>query len=151
MWRPNDATVRLPDAAGGQGGLRQCPGDGDAHGVQIKMHPDKLVLRRDPDEAVGWTGIVADHHEVRVRVAGAWVLVGADKSVRRQLDGSFTRLGPEARINVSGGGTRLIRITEGWTHAIEGEGVIWRPERVRDRAFASLPCPTLPFAGSTRG
>ncbi len=138
MWRPNDATARLPDDPEDKEAFINVRGDGDACDVQIKMHPDKLVLRRDPDAAVGWTGIVADHHEVRVRVAGAWVLVGADGSVRRQLDGatdttrieadgSFTRLGPETQINVSGDGTRLTRITEGWTHAIEGEGVISRP------------------------
>ena len=124
MWRPNDATVRLPDDPEDKEAFVNIRGDGDAHDVQTKMHPDKLVLRRDPDEAVGWTGIVADHHEVRVRVAEAWVLVGADGSVRRQLDGSFPRLGPETRINVSGDGTRLICLTEGWTHAIEGEGAL---------------------------
>ena len=134
MWRPNDATARLPDDPEDKEAFINVRGDGDAHDVQIKMHPDKLVLRRDPDEAVGWTGIVADHHEVAVKIGEAWIKVRADGSVQRQVegaedtawlesDGGYRRLGPETEIEVSGDGSRLHRRTGDHTDAITPTGV----------------------------
>ncbi|WP_299775910.1 hypothetical protein [uncultured Tateyamaria sp.] len=37
--------------------------------VQIKLQPDKIVLRRDSD--IGWEGIVVEDDSVAIRVNGA--------------------------------------------------------------------------------
>jgi hypothetical protein len=137
MWRPNDATARLPDDPEDKEAFVNVRGDGDAHDVQIKMHPDKLVLRRDPEEVVGWSGIIADHDEVRVKVGETWILVRADGSVQRrtdgaedttwiEADGSFIRIGPETEIMVSGDGSKLSRRTESQIDAITADGVVSR-------------------------
>ncbi len=137
MWRPNDATARLPDDPEDREAFVVVKGDGDAQDVQIKMHPDKLVLRRDEDEAVGWTGIIADHYEVRVKVGETWIVVRADGSVQRrtdgmegtamiEADGAFLRLGSETEIMVSGDGSQLTRRTEYQLDAITADGVVSR-------------------------
>ena len=45
---------------------------GDAGDVQIKLHPDKIILRRDP-ETLGWSGIQVDHYGVKVLVGDVWI------------------------------------------------------------------------------
>ena len=53
-------------------------GQGDAGDVQIKFHPENIILRRDED-ALGWTGIRADHYGVSVLVGNVWVTVNAEQ------------------------------------------------------------------------
>ncbi len=137
LWRPNDATARLPDDPEDKEAFVVVKGDGDGQDVQIKMHPDKLVLRRDESEAIGWTGIIADHYQVRVKVGETWIVVGADGSVQRQTegmegtamieaDGGFLRVGCEAEIMVSGDGSQLTRRTQYQLDAITADGVVSR-------------------------
>ena len=137
MWRPNDATARLPEDPEDKEAFVVVKGEGGAQDVQIKMHPDKLILRRDAGAPAGWTGIIADHHEVRVKVGETWVVVRADGSVQRQTDGAedtawieadgaFMRLGPETEILVSGDGSSLSRRTAQQIDAITADGVVSR-------------------------
>ena len=56
MWRPSDATARLPDDPEDRGAFVVVKGQGDARDVQIKMHPARLILRRDQEDASGWSG-----------------------------------------------------------------------------------------------
>jgi len=55
--------------------------------VQIKLHPDKIVLRRDED--AGWEGIVLSPHRVSVQVNGTWIIVNADGSIAHDKDGAL--------------------------------------------------------------
>ena len=107
-------------------------GDGQARDVQIRMHPDKLILRRS-GESMGWSGVVADHHSVSVKVGETWIAIEADGSVKREAeddtiwleaDGSIIKLGGEAEILVSGDGARLTRRTDGRLDAIIEDGVV---------------------------
>lgn len=134
MWRPKDATAFIPGDPEDREAFIDVKGTGDARDVQIKMHPDKLILRRDESEP-GWTGIVADHHEVRVRVGDTWITVRADGSVCRQVedaedkawieaDGAFMRIGSDTEIVVSGDGPQLSRRTECQIDAITADGFV---------------------------
>ncbi|WP_234822681.1 hypothetical protein [Palleronia aestuarii] len=137
LWRPNDACAGLPDDPKQKEAFVVLRGDGDAGDVQIRMHPDKIILRRD-DEALGWTGIQADHHGVSVLVGTVWITVQGDGSIRRQVDGnaddtswmeadgSFIRIAPDAQIVVTGDGARLSRRTERQLDAITEDGVVSR-------------------------
>ncbi len=136
MWRPNDATARLPENPEDKEAFVVVKGDGDAGDVEIKLHPDNLVLRRDDSDA-GWSGIVAGHSEVSVKVGDTWVTVRADGSVQRvvqgaedttwiEADGAMKRLGPDTEILVSGDGAQLSRRTEYQIDAITADGVVSR-------------------------
>ena len=93
-------------------------GHGDAGDVQIKLHPDKIILRRDP-EALGWSGIQVDHYGVKVLVGDVRITVKGDGSVERadhdkswmEADRSYIRLAPDVEIEVSGDEASLTRRT----------------------------------------
>ena len=66
LWRPKDGSAALPTGPEKEVFV-VVRGEGEAGDVQIRMQPDRIVLRRDED-AIGWTGIQADHHGVSVLV-----------------------------------------------------------------------------------
>lgn len=137
MWRPKDATARLPDDPEDREAILQLQGDGDARDVQIKMRPEHIALSRDDDAAIGWSGIVADPYEVRVRVGAAWIRIKADGAIRRETDGqagaieieadgTMFSLQDECEIMVTGDGSRLTRRTRDQLDAITSDGVVSR-------------------------
>ena len=137
LWRPKNANASLPDDPKQKEAFVVVRGHGDAGDVQIKMHPGKIILRRD-DGTLGWTGIQADHHGVSVLVGNVWIAVQADGSIKRQVDGdtdatswveadgSFIRIAPEAQIVVSGDGSQLSRRTDYQLDTITADGVVSR-------------------------
>ena len=60
-----------------------------AHDIQIKLHPDQLILRRDPD-APGWEGVIIRETEIAVRVNGTWIKIKGDGSIAQDKDGGTT-------------------------------------------------------------
>ena len=133
LWRPKDAFARLlskPDDQEAFVVLRGVEEDAD---VQIKLHPDKLVVRRDRSSA--WSGVIIQDDRVIVMVNGAWVHVDHDGGVKVERgddttflegDGSIIRIGPEAEITVSSDGRRMSRRTEYQLDAFTEDGFVSR-------------------------
>ena len=61
FWRPKEAFARLLAKPEDQEAvIIMRAADDDGADVQIKMHSDKIVIRRDRD--LGWSGIIVDDH-----------------------------------------------------------------------------------------
>ena len=86
VWSPPDgnATIR-EDTSDAEVFCHIASGNDDKDmDVQIKMHPDKIVLRRSSEDY--WRGIVVSEYDVQVRVGDTWIKVGHDGSVTREND-----------------------------------------------------------------
>ena len=134
LWRPNNATAHLHNDPEDRKAFLVLKGDGQAEDVQIRIHPDKLILRRS-GESIGWSGVVADHHSVSVKIGETWIAIEADGSVKRETengtiwleaDGSIVKLGGQAEILVSSDGSQLTRRTDDRLDAIIEDGVVSR-------------------------
>ncbi|MEO9780411.1 MAG: hypothetical protein ABJH07_26155 [Sedimentitalea sp.] len=99
--------------------------------VQIKLRPDKIVLRRDP--GISWEGVVVEDHMISVQVGGAWVRIKADGSVSHELDGDMTYVESDGSVlkktefvdaMMSGDGVDLSRRTASHIAAITEDGVV---------------------------
>ncbi len=99
--------------------------------VQIKLHPDRIVLRRD--ESVGWEGIMLKEHSVAVHVNGIWININADGSVAHDLDGDMTYVESDGAVlkkteyvdaMMSGDGVELSRRTPTTIAKISEDGVL---------------------------
>ncbi|WP_299794568.1 hypothetical protein [uncultured Marivita sp.] len=133
LWRPKDAFARLLSKPEDQEAFIVLRGADDVEDVQIKLHPDKMVIRRD--QPLGWSGIIIDEHMVRVKVDNVWVHVDPGGSVKVERDadttylegdGSIIRINPEAEIMVSGDGRRMSRRTEVQIDAFTEDGFVSR-------------------------
>ena len=106
--------------------------DGDsARDVQIKLRPDKIVLRRDYDDA--WNGVLVDEHSVTVAVAGLSIRINHDGSITREdglettwveADGSVLKKTEFVEASMSGDGVELTRRTPDNISAIQRDGVL---------------------------
>lgn len=99
--------------------------------VQVKLRPDRLILRRDPGH--GWEGVVLTDHGVSVRVGDAWITVTHDGSVSREdaagtsyveADGSMLKKTEFVEAMISGDGAELTSRTATRLTAIRGDGII---------------------------
>ena len=143
LWSPPNGVAGVTEDPKAKEAFLNVSGHGDAGDVQIKLHPRKIILRRDP-EAVGWSGIEVDHYGVSVLVGDVWITVQADGSIRREIrgveddeswmhaDGSYIRIAPEVEIEVSGDGRKMTRRTTDRIEMIDEDGVLSRP-RPRNR------------------
>ena len=140
LWTPKNGLAGVTDDPKTKEAVVVVRGHGDAGDVQIKLHSDKIILRRDRD-ALGWTGVSVDHHAVSVLVGDVWVTVNGDGSITRRIegndddtswieaDGSYLRIGPEAHIHVSGDGSRLSRQTDDRLDVVTAGGISSKPTR----------------------
>lgn len=133
LWRPKDAMARLLAKPDDQEAVVVLKGEGDSEDVQIKIHPDKMVIRRD--QVLGWSGIIIDDDFVRVKVDNIWVLIKPDGSVTVETDaettylegdGSIIKITPASEIIVSGDGSRMSRRTEHQIDAFTEDGFVSR-------------------------
>jgi hypothetical protein len=99
--------------------------------VQVKLRPDKIVLRRDP--GVSWEGVVVEDHMISVQVNGTWVRINADGSVAHDLNGDMTYVESDGAVlkktefvdaMMSGDGVKLSRRTPTTVAAITEDGVL---------------------------
>lgn len=138
LWPPRDAqaTVADKDTDGQEAFVLVKGAGGSARDVQIKVRPDKIILRRD--EGPDWSGIIVTDYGVAVRVGDQWIEVRHDGSVKREAEGETTFLEADgtiyrftdlAEIIVSPHGDNISRRTPDGIAAITPEGVL-----VRDRA-----------------
>lgn len=133
LWRPKEAFARLLAKPEDQEAVVVLKGVDDVEDVQIKLHPDKVVIRRD--QSLGWSGIIIDEHMVRVKVDNVWVRIDHNGSVVVERDaettylegdGSIIKINPEAEIMVSSDGRRMSRRTEDQIDAFTEDGFVSR-------------------------
>ena len=76
FWRPKEAFARLTAKPEDQEVVVVMRAAADTGAdVQIKMHSDKIVVRRDRDP--GWSGIIIDEHQVQIKVDGTVIRTAA--------------------------------------------------------------------------
>ncbi|ABI93376.1 hypothetical protein [Roseobacter denitrificans] len=133
LWRPKDAIARLLSKPEDQEAFIVLKGHEDAADVQIKLHPDKMIIRRD--HVLGWSGIVIDDHSVKVLVDDDWIRIDHDGAVKIERDaettylegdGSIIRTSPDAEIMISSDGQSMSRRTGEQLDAFTPEGFISR-------------------------
>ncbi len=140
LWSPKNNVAGVTDDPQTKEAFIDVRGQGDAGDVQIKLHTDKIILRRD-EESLGWTGIQADHLGVSVLVGDVWVTVNGDGSITRrttgndedtswiEADGAFIRINPETHISVSGDGSNMSRRTNERVDAVTADGIMSTPAK----------------------
>jgi hypothetical protein len=105
---------------------KACPRD-----VQLKLHPDKIVLRRDA--GAGWQGVVVEDGLISVQVNGTWVRIKADGSIAQDIDGDLTYIEADGSVlkktefvdaTMSADGVELSRRTDDSIAAIKHDGVV---------------------------
>ena len=133
FWRPKDAFARLLTKPEDQEAVVVLRGEGDNDDVQIKMHSDKIVIRRD--RALGWSGVILDDDQIRIVVDNVLIRVDPDGGVvverdaeKTHLEGSgeIYRFTPDMKINVSADGSRLSRETEDSLDGFTPDGMVSR-------------------------
>ena len=133
LWRPKEAFARLLAKPEDQEAVVLLKGADDVEDVQIKLHPDKMVIRRE--QPLGWSGILIDEHTVRVKVDNIWVRIDPNGSVVVERDaettylegdGSIIKINPETEIMVSSDGRRMTRRTEDQIDAFTEDGFVSR-------------------------
>ena len=133
LWRPKEAFARLLAKPEDQEAFVVLKGADDVEDVQIKLHPDKVVIRRD--QPIGWSGIIIEEHAVRVMVDNVWIRIDHNGSVVVERDaettylegdGSIIKINPEAEIMVSSDGRRMSRRTEDQIDAFTEDGFVSR-------------------------
>lgn len=133
IWRPKDAIARLLAKPEDQEAFVVLKAEDGAADVQIKLHQDKIVIRRD--HVLGWSGVVIDEHSVKVLVDGDLIRIDHDGAVKIERDaettylegdGSIIRTSPDAEITVSSDGRTMSRRTGEQIDAFTPDGFISR-------------------------
>jgi len=134
VWPPKNASASIHDDPDEQEAFVVVKSaDKDvSRDVQIKLRPDRIVLRRDGD--VGWQGVLVDEFSVTVRTAyDVYIKIGHDGSVTRQTDSDETSVEADGSVfkrtefveaRMSGDGVDLSRRTSSHIAAITEDGVI---------------------------
>jgi hypothetical protein len=109
----------------------------DTQDVQVKLHPNRIVVRRD--EECRWQGVALDDHSVTVRMAdGTIIEVRHDGSVKRrsaddethvEADGSIFKWTEYAESHMTGDGIEMSRRTEDRIASITYDGVVDRARK----------------------
>lgn len=132
LWRAKNAFARLLARPEDQEAFILLKGEGDNEDVQIKFHPDKIVIRRE--HPLGWSGIIIDPDFIRIKVDNDWITVQSSGSVvveRGEMDttylegdGSIIKVNPYAEIMVSSDGSNMSRRTEDQIDAFTENGFV---------------------------
>lgn len=133
VWPPKNASATLhADPLQQEAFVVVKNADGDAErDVQIKLRPDKIVLRRDYEDA--WNGVLVTEHSVTVAVAGLSIRINHDGSITREdgldttwveADGSVLKKTEFVEASMSGDGVEMSRRTPDNISAIQRDGVL---------------------------
>ena len=136
VWPPKNANATIHSDPKVQEAFLEVRADDRAktRDVQIRLQQDKIVLRRDNDDA-GWEGIVVEDDSVAVRVNGTWVRIKPDGAITRETDGDTTFIEADGSVlkkteyvdaMMSGDGVELSRRTPDAIAAITEDGVVAR-------------------------
>ena len=133
LWRPTQAFARLLAKPEDQEAVVVLRAAGDSEDVQIKMHSDKIVIRRD--RPLGWSGVILEDDQIRIMLDDSVIRVDPDGSVVVERDaekthlegtGAIFRFTPEAELHVSADGARMSRHTEHQFDAFTPDGIVSR-------------------------
>ena len=98
----------------------------NARDIQIKLRPDKIVLRRD--QGAAWQGVIVEDHMVSVQVNGVWVRIMHDGSIAHEMDveadGAVLKKTEFVEAMMSGDGVELSRRTPDSIAAIGQDGIL---------------------------
>lgn len=134
-WPPRNGNATIhPDPQEQEAFLVLKAADKSAHrDVQIKLRPDKIVLRRDPDPDPGWEGVMIDDQMISIQVNGSWIRIKPDGSVTHERDGDMTYVEADGAVlkktefvdaMISGDGVNLSRRTPTTIASITEDGVL---------------------------
>ena len=133
VWPPKNANATIHSDPTEQEAfvvVKSAAGDVDQD-VQIKLRPDKIVLRRDYEQA--WNGVLVTDHSVSVAVAGISIRINHDGSITREdgndttwveADGSVLKKTEFVEASMSGDGVELTRRTPDSIAAIQSDGLV---------------------------
>ncbi|MDP5218785.1 hypothetical protein Q5Y75_16265 [Ruegeria sp. 2205SS24-7] len=134
VWPPKNASASIHADPGEQEAFLvvKSVDTSASEDVQIRIRPDKIVLRRDCDTC--WQGVQVDAFSVMVRTADdVYIKIGYDGSVTRQTeadettvdaDGSVFKRTDYAEAHMSGDGVTVSRRTDTHVAAITEDGVV---------------------------
>ena len=133
VWPPKNANATIHSDPTEQETfvVVRSAGDETEQDVQIKLRPDKIVLRRDQEDA--WTGILVTDQSVSVVVNDIAIRINPDGSITREEEGDTTWVEADGSVlkktefveaSMSGDGVELRRRTPDGIAAIESDGVI---------------------------
>lgn len=140
LWRPKEAFARLLAKPEDQEAFVVLKGTEDVADVQIKLHPDKVVIRRD--QPLGWSGIIVSEDSVSVSVDNDWIRIKHDGSVvvKRDMettffegDGSIIKIDPDTEITVSSDSSSVTRRTVDRIEALTPDGVVSRNRKIAQK------------------
>ena len=133
FWSPKEAFARLLANTGDQEAFVQVQGEDRADDVQIKLHPDRIIVRRSKTE--GWSGLVIYDDHIRIGLPDMTIKVAPDGTVTVDRDagttyldgdGSIIKVSPDAEILVSSDGAQISRKTDYQLDAITADGILSR-------------------------
>lgn len=133
VWPPKNGRATIhKDPAEREVFMVLKSGNGDAaYDVQIKLHPDRIVLRRDFSEA--WEGVLIEQDAIAIKVCGLSIRVNHDGSITREDSGSTTWVEADGGVlkktefvdaAMSPDGTELSRRTSDNLSAITETGLV---------------------------
>ncbi|WP_152615817.1 hypothetical protein [Leisingera sp. ANG-M1] len=136
VWPPKNANASIHSDPSEQEAfvvVKSAQGDPEQD-VQIKLRSDKIVLRRDFQDA--WNGVLVTEDFVTVAVAGISIRINHDGSITREsgtdttwveADGSVLKKTEFAEASISADGIDLKRRTSDSIAAVGKDGVIAKP------------------------
>jgi len=135
VWSPKNGRASIhPDPEEQEAFVMMRSAENDsAQDIQIKLHPEMIVLRRDFKEA--WQGLKIDAFVVTVKVGDTIIRIGPDESISRkssdsttwiEADGQVLKISEYVTASMSGDGVTLKRRTPDGVAAITENGVIWK-------------------------
>lgn len=140
FWPPKNGSASLhgdPDAQEAIVVVKAAD-PAESRDVQIKLHPDRIVVRRDAE--LWWQGVAVDDHSVTVRMAdNTMIEIRHDGSVKRrsaedethvEADGSIFKWTEHAEAHMTGDGVEMTRRTVDRIASITCDGVV---DRARNR------------------
>ncbi|MEM6886978.1 MAG: hypothetical protein AAF636_02440 [Pseudomonadota bacterium] len=139
LWPPKNGSASLHDDIAEQEAIVvvKTADPENTQDVQIKLHPSRIVVRRDADR--WWQGVAVDDHSVTVRMADNTIIeIRHDGSIKRrstedethvEADGSIFKWTPHAEATMTGDGIEMSRRTDDRIAAITHDGVVDRARK----------------------
>lgn len=133
VWSPREAFARLLANTGDQEAFVQVEGADSADDVQIKLHPDRIIVRRS--KHAGWSGLIIDDDNIQIAMENQTIKIAPDGTVTVEHgadttylegNGSIIKVSPDSEILVSSDGAQISRKTDHKLDAITADGIVSR-------------------------
>ena len=133
VWPPKNASASIHRDPGEQEAFLVVKGVEGAKDVQVKLRPDKIVLRRDESEA--WNGVMVTDDFVSVAVNGITIRINPEGLISREQgtdrtwvepDGSVLKKTEFTEATMSSDGSEITRRTPENLAVINNSGMISR-------------------------